>query len=1342
MMLRRKKRSSLKTNHARSFEHLELRQLMAVDLHDSRLAKNWVPDASEIRLENVSVPSSSAKTSIDWQQVLAPQADKLFQGKADPTAGFRVTSSHYDETVGASYVYLQQTVGGIDVVNAYANLTVLDNGKVFNAASSFVPAVQSKGTLSGASGISAEQALANVAQEYGWAGLNISQITRGTTTALGKQSASMRAPAVARTDVPFESVYIPKKDGTLDIGWRINVQASQGDAWLDAAVSKVDGQVLYVADWNSDAQYLVFNLPKESPTDGPRVLLTDPQLPAFSPFGWHDTNGVAGAESTLTIGNNTQAYRDLDDNNLPDAGTSPSGGASLIFTPPLDLTQGPVFNADASTVNLFYVTNAAHDIFAAKGFTAAAGNFQTNNYGAGGLGGDPLLAEDRDGGGTDNANMATPPDGISPRMQMYDWTLTAPGRSGSFDNGVVVHEFGHGVTNRLTGGPANSSALSNLQSGGMGEGWSDFFALIFTQVATDAANVGRGIGTYVLGQPSTGSGIRSQLYTYDMSVNTWKFGNLNSLNEVHDIGEIWATVLWDLNWAFIGGSSIDPTLPNTGLGFNANLAANTGGNNLALALVVQALKLQPANPTFLDARDAILSADQLLNGGANQRVIWQVFARRGMGLSAVATDSDSNQVTEAFDTPIFSPLIYKREGLFGSNMSRAEGPTLPFVTAGSEQLYQFTAEATSKVSFTLTPTSPLASLTVKVINSTNGIALGPFTGAPGGKVAIPPWTVSTSGTYRLSIAASLPTSVQLESARNAALESQVGDSDYSAEMTISASQRVYNTGNTNEVIGTSDAGIQLTKGNSAAKFVDIAATGTAIFLSDDGEAQINSTVGNSFFPAGPVTISSNGVVLASPLVNVTYLNSSLLSLPTTPTGLYPFWDDLYEGDVYWQELPVGGINTLVIQWQDRPHYPGTGAATFQVQIPATGTVLARYAYKDVLFENATYDGGASATVGAIGVDGPIQYSFDTASLANNDFIELALKVDIDEYRFNGVAGQKVGVAFDALGLDAANINNTYVRLLDAANVVLAQASTKPIGAASTVSNYDLGITNYVLPSTGPFSVRVYGRKSFDYYLAITKNLALDTENSTGATSPRYATTLPGAVLGHMNVSDIRDLYTFPLNVGQKVRLTLTRPDDDAGVSPVNSLVPKLIVTRPNGSAGASSSTFNTAGQIILTYTATESGLHFIDVRRLGGAGVYAVRSELLASLGEGETAAAGLAITNDVASTTAATSTPSIATSTSSVQAPVIDRSTSSLAVASWQNTTQPVDINGDGRITALDALLLINELNSRRVSTATGQLPPRTSSASQVDQFFDTNGDGVITPLDALLVVDYLNRK
>ncbi|MEZ6089917.1 MAG: M36 family metallopeptidase [Pirellulaceae bacterium] len=53
-----------------------------------------------------------------------------------------------------------------------------------------------------------------------------------------------------------------------------------------------------------------------------------------------------------------------------------------------------------------------------------------------------------------------------------------------------------------------------------------------------------------------------------------------------------------------------------------------GGNNLALQLVMDGLKLQPANPTMIDARDAILLADQINNDSRNHRAIWTAFAER------------------------------------------------------------------------------------------------------------------------------------------------------------------------------------------------------------------------------------------------------------------------------------------------------------------------------------------------------------------------------------------------------------------------------------------------------------------------------------------------------------------------------------------------------------------------------------------------------------------------------------------------------------------------------------------------------------------------------------------
>ena len=88
-----------------------------------------------------------------------------------------------------------------------------------------------------------------------------------------------------------------------------------------------------------------------------------------------------------------------------------------------------------------------------------------------GAGNDPVNAEAQDGGGTNNANFATPSDGSRPRMQMYLWNTASPSRDGDVDSDIVYHEYGHGLTWRMIGG------MQGRLSGALGEGMSDTVAL-------------------------------------------------------------------------------------------------------------------------------------------------------------------------------------------------------------------------------------------------------------------------------------------------------------------------------------------------------------------------------------------------------------------------------------------------------------------------------------------------------------------------------------------------------------------------------------------------------------------------------------------------------------------------------------------------------------------------------------------------------------------------------------------------------------------------------------------------------------------------------------------------
>ncbi|HEX8350977.1 MAG TPA: M36 family metallopeptidase, partial [Hymenobacter sp.] len=188
----------------------------------------------------------------------------------------------------------------------------------------------------------------------------------------------------------------------------------------------------------------------------------------------------------------------------------------------------------------------------------------------------------------------------------------------------------HGISNRLTGGPANSSCLGNAEQ--MGEGWSDFFGLWMTTKPGDQGFTPRGIGNYVTGAATDGYGIRPQRYSTDFTVNnqTYALIGVAPYTAVHAIGSVWCATLWDLNWKLVEK-----------YGYNKNLKAATGGNNIALKLVLDGCKLQVCRPGFLDGRDAILKADSIYNNKANSYLIWQVFARRGMGIDAVQGSSNS-----------------------------------------------------------------------------------------------------------------------------------------------------------------------------------------------------------------------------------------------------------------------------------------------------------------------------------------------------------------------------------------------------------------------------------------------------------------------------------------------------------------------------------------------------------------------------------------------------------------------------------------------------------------------------------------------------------------------------
>ncbi|MDP6468429.1 MAG: M36 family metallopeptidase [Pirellulaceae bacterium] len=592
-----------------------------------------------------------------------------------------VKSQYRSENTGVTHIALRQTHNDLEVQAADILVNVMSDGRILDVSSTFVPNLASAGVNGAQTSVGAAAAFSQFAQEFGF---ELDSEPRVVDFEGGAASKTILSTGgLAERNVVAELVYVPIDDGGqpgIELAWSLNVQMLRQNHWYSASMSAEGGGNLYFEDWVCNASYNALPIPNESPLDGTgREIIVDPHDPEQSPFGWHDADGRPGPEFPDTRGNNVDAREDRANNSgttgNPAPTNRPNGGANLNFDFPLDLAQSPVGYTDASITNLFVWTNIAHDIFGKAGFTEDAGNFQATNYTRRGLEGDPVLAlgQVADDGlvAGNNAFFATPPDGLQPTMSMFTIDLDlsdfivdsantggipptySPRRDFDFAPDVIIHEYGHGVTNRLTGGPANAGALNALQSGGMGEGWSDYFGLHVLQRPTDQKNDAYPVGSYVMGpNPLTNTGIRRFPYSFDMGINPLTYAEFNGggfaipNDEVHNSGEIWAQTLWDMQWLLIDKYGYDPDVYN-----------GTGGNNLAFQLVMTGLTLQPANPSFLEARDAILRADFIENQGVNHKEIWEAFARRGMGFSA---DDDltngpiaatSNQVQAAFDMP-------------------------------------------------------------------------------------------------------------------------------------------------------------------------------------------------------------------------------------------------------------------------------------------------------------------------------------------------------------------------------------------------------------------------------------------------------------------------------------------------------------------------------------------------------------------------------------------------------------------------------------------------------------------------------------------------------------------
>ncbi|CAN5739745.1 hypothetical protein BH18ACI5_BH18ACI5_27890 [soil metagenome] len=404
---------------------------------------------------------------------------------------------------GVTHLNFGQRVAGLDVYGTYVRAAVSQRGEIVSLIENLadvppglVPATESH-----------RGALESVLAEYYPGNIdNLPELrTAGETVAFGRGGRFSEDPTVKR-------VAVPMANGAMQIGYL--VVTWDRDNILRHTVVGAGGRILVEELRTNTDTYKIFpnhpGLTGQTVVSGPA-----PGTNAPSQLGW--------VTADRTIGNNVDAYLDRDNNNAADTNGRPVS-ATQTFEYTFDLTAAPttVTNQMAAVTNLFYLNNLIHDKLYSYGFNEAAGNFQSNNFGKGGAGNDPVNAEAQDGGGTNNANFATPADGSRPRMQMYLWNRTTPNRDGDLDSDIVWHEYGHGLTWRMIG------SMSGPMAGAIGEGMGDVLAIY--------ANGDDVVGEYSY---NSSNGIRRAPYTNYS--RTYKDVTGSS---VHDDGEIYAATMW------------------------------------------------------------------------------------------------------------------------------------------------------------------------------------------------------------------------------------------------------------------------------------------------------------------------------------------------------------------------------------------------------------------------------------------------------------------------------------------------------------------------------------------------------------------------------------------------------------------------------------------------------------------------------------------------------------------------------------------------------------------------------------------------------------------------------
>ncbi|CAE6473878.1 unnamed protein product [Rhizoctonia solani] len=499
------------------------------------------------------------------------------------------TGLHPDEIVyrtghsghDISNEYFHQQFNGISVANAVANVALKDN-RVISYGVNFV---QPKTIASAILVFPRETAIKNAESVTG----------------------------AKYNSYPIELQYVIKDTGDAVLTYAIEVQNEETFEWYRVHISASDGEAVNVVDFTSSATaYRVTPFTSQDLSDAGFTLATDPFDKIASPNGWHQSGTT---NTTETSGNNVRTYIIGDGGYETTPQSSPTNIYDYARDPNLSASEG--VNPDAARVNVFYIANMMHDLTYRYGFTEKTWNFQHDNHGLGGAENDRM--EIRLHGNT-VGQISVLSDGRSSVMELGVWSQG----DGAFQNDVTLHEYTHGIVGRLTGG-GTATCFQTTEAFGLNEGWADALPNLIQRTSAEDRD-------FVYAKWANGKNLRTYPYSTNKTTHPRMYGDSGTNSDLLAICELWAVIWHEITVALIkehgfATDLFDPTLTN--------------GNTIALHLMIDGLIAQPCNPTFIDARNAIIQADANRYNGVNKCTLWKAFAKRGLGYGATTTKVNS-----------------------------------------------------------------------------------------------------------------------------------------------------------------------------------------------------------------------------------------------------------------------------------------------------------------------------------------------------------------------------------------------------------------------------------------------------------------------------------------------------------------------------------------------------------------------------------------------------------------------------------------------------------------------------------------------------------------------------